>query len=412
MASAIALSLQRSVQKNNINATFLYYPTFSKYLRFCNPFHPIISRKSSSFSPQIPALAHIRFFHIVPKNGISSQDPSSLRKNVEKNVGIFWDLDNKPPNNFPPYDAAVRLKLAASAFGVVRYMVAYANHHAFRYVPSVVREQRKEKKLLDHLEKKGVIKPSEPYTCRVCGRKFYTNEKLVNHFKQLHEREQIKRMNRLESARGKQRVKLVAKFSMKMEKYKNAARNVLTPKVGYGLADELKRAGFWVRTVSDKPQAADIALRNHMVEMMDHGRVGCLVVVSDDSDFSDVMREAKLRCLRTVVVGDNSDGALRRYADAGFSWKEVLMGKAKKEAPLVVGRWNDRDILKKLEWTYKPEIESGECDSDDGEVESEDGEFEDFVLEKESESLVQKEDVRPWWELEPENDRTPVKSFK
>ena len=60
-------------------------------------------------------------------------------------------------------------------------------------------------------------------------------------------------MNQIESARGKMRVKLVAKYSMKMEKYKNAARDILTPKVGYGLADELKRAGFWVHTVSNKP---------------------------------------------------------------------------------------------------------------------------------------------------------------
>ena len=49
------------------------------------------------------------------------------------------------------------------------------------------------------------------------------------------------------------RVKLVAKYSMKMEKYKNVARDILTPKVGYGSADELKRAGFWVHTVSNKP---------------------------------------------------------------------------------------------------------------------------------------------------------------
>ena len=60
-------------------------------------------------------------------------------------------------------------------------------------------------------------------------------------------------MNQIESARGKMRVKLVAKYSMKMEKYKNVARDILTPKVGYGSADELKRAGFWVHTVSNKP---------------------------------------------------------------------------------------------------------------------------------------------------------------
>ncbi|KAF3450467.1 hypothetical protein FNV43_RR06550 [Rhamnella rubrinervis] len=169
--------------------------------------------------------------------------------------------------------------------------------------------------MLNQLENKGVIKPVEPYLCRVCGRKFYTNEKLVNHFKQLHEREHMKRLNQIESARGSRRVKLVGKYSMKMEKYKNAARDILTPKVGYGLADEIKRAGFWVRTVSDKPQAADIALKNHMVD------------VSQDCSCG--------KCHRWDF---------ERTADAGFSWKEIMLKKAKKEAVSVVGKWKDRDV--------------------------------------------------------------------
>jgi hypothetical protein len=36
------------------------------------------------------------------------------------------------------------------------------------------------------------------------------------------------------------------------------------PKKGYGLAPELKRAGVYVRTVEDRPQAADEALMKHM----------------------------------------------------------------------------------------------------------------------------------------------------
>ncbi|GAY68303.1 hypothetical protein CUMW_263080 [Citrus unshiu] len=76
---------------------------------------------------------------------------------------------------------------------------------------------------------------------------------------------------------------------MELEKYKRAARTILTPKVGYGLADELKRVGFWVRTVLDKPQAAD------------------------------------------------------RIADTCFSWSDILMGKARKEAISVVCKWKDRD---------------------------------------------------------------------
>ncbi|OWM88402.1 hypothetical protein CDL15_Pgr003814 [Punica granatum] len=289
----------------------------------------------------------------------SSSEPrsASTQKPNRANVAVFWDLDNKPPNSFPPFEAATKLKAASSSFGYVRHMVAYANSHSFSYVPPVVREQRKERKLLDKLENKGVIKPSEPYLCRVCGRKFYTNEKLVNHFRQIHESEHKKRLSQIESARGKRRVNLVAKYAMKMEKYKNAARDILTPRVGCGLADELKRAGFWVQTVSDRPEAADIALRNHMIDMMDRRRADCLVLVSDDSDFVGVIKEARERCLKTVVVGDISDGALKRTADVGFSWKEILMGKAKKEAVSVMGRWKDREILKRLEWTYDPEAE-------------------------------------------------------
>ncbi|GAY68360.1 hypothetical protein CUMW_263520 [Citrus unshiu] len=112
-----------------------------------------------------------------------------------------------------------------------------------------------------------------------------------------------------------------------MEKNKMAASAILTPKVGYGFADELKRARFWVRMVLVKPQDADVLGRNYMVAMVDKRRFGCLVVVSDDSDFVEVFQEATLRWLKTVVVGDMSDGALKRIANAFFSWSDLLMGK-------------------------------------------------------------------------------------
>ncbi|XP_039058743.1 uncharacterized protein LOC120202380 [Hibiscus syriacus] len=191
-----------------------------------------------------------------------------------------------------------------------------------------------------------------------------------------------------------------------MDKYKNAARDVLIPKVGYGLADELKRSGFWVVTVSNRPQAADIALRDHMVDVMDRRKAECLVLVSDDSDFGGVLKEAKLRCLKTVVVGDADDGALKRVADAGFSWTEILIGKAKKELVSVVGKWKDRDILKRLEWTYNPEMERKLYGSEDTtfDDESEDQDFE-------STDYMHKEDYSAvWWELDTESDADPSNS--
>ncbi|XP_058781624.1 uncharacterized protein LOC131655836 isoform X1 [Vicia villosa] len=318
-------------------------------------------------------------------------------------VGLFWDLDNKPPNSIPPYEVANKLRIAAASFGVVRHMVAYANSHTFSIVPRVVRESRKEKELLYSLENKGVIKRNEPHLCRVCGRKFYTNEKLVNHFKQLHEREHAKRVNQIESARGSRKVKLVGKYSMKMDKYKKAARTVLTPKVGYGLADELKRAGFWVQTVLDRPQAADVALQKHMVDMMDHRRVECVVLVSDDSDFVDVIKEAKLRCLKTVVIGDySSDGVLKRTADTAFSWEEILMGKAKKEAISVVENWKDRDVLKRLEWTYNLDVDKKKLNLDDTVSEaSGDDDIEDICNEIDNDY---KDDRGSWWKLDSDDN--------
>ncbi|XP_057804942.1 uncharacterized protein LOC131020251 [Salvia miltiorrhiza] len=323
-----------------------------------------------------------------------SETPQGLEQNVaDRNVAIFWDLDNKPPKSFPPYDAALRIKKAAQQFGFVKHMIAYANRHAFSYVPPAIREQRKERKSLNELENKGIVKPDEPYVCKVCGRRFYNNERFLNHFRQIHEREQMKRLNQIESARGKRRLNLVARNAVKMEKYRNAARDILTPKVGYGLADELKRAGFWVKTVSDKPQAADVELRNRMVDMMDRRMVECLVLVSDDSDFVEILKEARLRCLKTVVVGDVSDGALKRVADAAFSWQEMMIGKARKEAVSVVGKWKDRNVLQKLEWTYDPERDKRRYFQ---EIESSDI---GCLSSDEGESLLGRENNGEWWEL-------------
>ncbi|KAM7493352.1 hypothetical protein LguiB_027961 [Lonicera macranthoides] len=367
-------------------------------------FHTILSSiQSKRVQIMNLTIASYRYCPYGTNPGFESLDPSltSHHRTPLNRVAVFWDLDNKPPKSFPPYDATIRLKKAAESFGVVRYMVAYANRHAFTHVPREVREQRKERKQLNKLENIGVLKPAEPYICRVCGRRFYNNEKLINHFKQIHEREHTKMLNRIESARGSRRVKLVGKYSMKMDKYKYAARDVLTPKVGYGLADELKRAGFCVNMVSDKPQAADFALRIHMVDIMDKRRVECVILVSDDKDFVEVLNEAKLRCLRTVVVGDTNDGALKRIADASYSWQEIMMGKAKKEAVSVVGRWKDRDVLKRLEWTYNPERERKLYDfRNDTDFESESSDVEGFLSEEDD--GVQKNDSA-WWKLEPES---------
>lgn len=63
------------------------------------------------------------------------------------------------------------------------------------------------------------VQPSEPYVCGYCGRKCKTNEKLKKHFRELHERERNKRMNRLNSLKGGKRDKLRANLSEKEVRY-------------------------------------------------------------------------------------------------------------------------------------------------------------------------------------------------
>ncbi|KAL2318516.1 hypothetical protein Fmac_032392 [Flemingia macrophylla] len=239
-------------------------------------------------------------------------------------VVVLWDLDNKPPRG-PPYDAALSLKTLASRFGHLVDFSAYANRHAFLHLPQWVLHDRRIRRHLDVLERKGAVAPSEPYTCGVCGRKCGTHLALKRHFQQLHVRERQKKLNRLRSLKGrKQRERFKERFLRGNHKYDEAARTLVVPKVGYGLAAELRRAGVFVKTVRDKPQAADWALKRQMVHSMSRG-IDWLFLVSDDSDFSEMLRRAREAHLGTVVVGD-WDRALGRHADFWVSWTRVQNG--------------------------------------------------------------------------------------
>ncbi|KAK4599350.1 hypothetical protein RGQ29_009424 [Quercus rubra] len=251
----------------------------------------------------------------------------------QKKVVVLWDLDNKPPRG-PPYNAAMSLKQLAQRFGDVIDMSAYANRHAFIHLPQWVVQQRRDRKEVDLFERKGLITPSDPYICKVCGRKCKTNLDLKKHFKQLHERERQKKLNRMRSLKGKKRQRFKERFINGNEKYNEAARDLVTPKVGYGLASELRRAGVFVKTVEDKPQAADWALKKQMQHSMSRG-VDWLFLVSDDSDFSDMLRRAREANLGTVVVGD-WDRALGKHADLWVPWVRVEKGEV-----------GEKDLLRK-----------------------------------------------------------------
>ena len=149
-----------------------------------------------------------------------------------------------------------------------------------------------------------------------------------------------------------------------------------------------------------------ISMESDCVRNVNHA----VVLVSDDSDFVDVINEAKMRCLKTVVIGDIDEGFLKRTADTAFSWEEILMGKAKKQAVSVVKNWKDRDILKKLEWTYNPDEDKSNFNLDDTVTEaSEDDNIEDTCDEVDD---AYKDDRGSWWELDSDDDATNGQSGK
>ncbi|KAL6897979.1 hypothetical protein ACP4OV_006575 [Aristida adscensionis] len=243
-------------------------------------------------------------------------------------VVILWDLDNKPPRG-PPFPAATSLIAAASLLGRVVSVSAFANRHAFSHLPAWVAAERRDRRALDRAERAGAAAPPVPYSCAVCGRRFPTRPDLTRHFRQLHERERNKKLNRLRSLKGKKRQKFRERYISGNTKYNDAARELLTPKVGYGLASELRRAGVDVRTVPDKPQAADHALKRQVKHSLACG-VDWLVLVSDDSDFTDTVRNARDADLRTVVVGDGCR-ALGSVADVWLPWDRVENGEVDEE---------------------------------------------------------------------------------
>eukprot|EP00250_Pteridium_aquilinum_P018284 c24022_g1_i1 orf=64-1581(+) len=263
---------------------------------------------------------------------------------ADNTISVFWDLDNKPPHSVPPYEAAIRLREVACSFGRLVDMVAYANRHAFSYLPSYVREERRHRKELDRLEVSGLVVPAEPYVCGYCGRKCKTNMALKKHFKQLHERERNKRLNRLDSLKGKKKIKYKQSLTEKETRYREASRDIITPKVGYGLMQEIKRAGVWVKMVSDRPQAADEALTQHISQSI-HMGIKCICLVSDDSDFLPVLHEARACRLRTVVIGDKP--RLKMAADVQFSWADLASGRAFDKAMELATMWNvDKGFVK------------------------------------------------------------------
>ncbi|KAK1683564.1 hypothetical protein QYE76_044412 [Lolium multiflorum] len=282
-------------------------------------------------------------------------------------VAVLWDLAaSRPPSKLPLYDSAVRLHLAASSFGRLRLSVAFLHPTHRLSVPDPSADAKQ--------------------LCRVCGRGFRARDALLRHFDTIHTREHAKRLERIESSRGDRRVRLAASLSLKLSKYAKAARELTAGANPGSPADELHRAGVSAE-LSRHPSAS---LRERAQEVLDEGSVRCLVLVSGQDALSPLLRLAREKGVRSVVVGGES--GLARWADVGFTWSHVIAGKPRTAAPSFSGKWRDRDVLKRLEWRYE------EDDDEEDVVFEEDGDL------NRSEELAGSANRKPWWKLESDGE--------
>ncbi|KAG6784493.1 hypothetical protein POTOM_010189 [Populus tomentosa] len=162
-----------------------------------------------------------------------------------------------------------------------------------------------------------MVSPSEPYVCRVFWRKCMTDLGFKKLFKQLHQRKRQKKFNRMTSLKGK----------------KNGSDLTRA---------ELTRAGVHVKAAEDKPQGADWASKRQIEHSMSM-KVDWLVLVSDDSDFLEVLRKAREANLWTVVAGDR-DKASGRHADLLVPLIEVENGEVPEKDWVPKGRAKSEDL--------------------------------------------------------------------
>lgn len=257
-------------------------------------------------------------------------------------VAIFWDLDNTRLGKAQPFEVAQRLRqVIQDKYGPVKAMTAYANKATLDLVPRWAVDEAIEvhrETLLYERENE----PAEPYRCGICGQKSKTLKKLEKHVKMLHERERRKKVNHMMSKKkgSKKRQRLQARHGPYLEKYRETAGG-LVPDVDYSIDEELTRAMVEVKRVGDQREAADKALKAHASRLCfprtQDGALetpfNCLVLVSDDFGFKNLLNKAQRAGIKAVQVG--SKCALRRVADEHIAWHSLLEDGRR---PLIVGQ--------------------------------------------------------------------------
>jgi hypothetical protein len=267
---------------------------------------------------------------------------STLNKKSEHNddnelsVGIFIDMDNVAPREYTRSAAIffvepIRYFCEQILNGSIVRFNAWGNESTNTFGGG--RSQRQpEDDFLEALEYQpwdgtsAVSGYDETGTlrCGVCGQKmklkkkdhqrkgFTLEDKLQKHMKNLHGREQTKRLNRRKQKKGK----LSDKEFERMLKFKSATVGVLRQGTANDLFQVMRERGLRCKVVKDADHALQVSAENWMNEVVKKtSGAAALVLVSCDSDFRPTLELARKKGLLVVSVSPNAKMQTRKLVE-------------------------------------------------------------------------------------------------
>lgn len=298
-------------------------------------------------------------------------------------VAVLIDLDNVAPtihSRKNVHGLIDPIQEFAKAVGPIQRFQAFANEATQTWVSPEEKERDFDQVFReDDFGATGYDENDGQLRCGVCGAKMKLTkkdraagrnmfDKLNKHMRMLHDREQEKR-----KTRRKQKKNLSDNDKMKFMKYEAAqvglyrspARRI-KPKGHVRKQNDLfrllKQRGVNCRAVSDVDDAIYETARKWIKGFQPNKKSpgtlkGCLIVVSADGDFADILKEAWSRDFLTVSIGKPNDDSmqghtlkLRRAADLVLTYIDMTVEDVE----------SDLTVFGTGAWTLHPEAISKE----------------------------------------------------
>lgn len=296
----------------------------------------ILSRSLSRRHPSPPTISSLLC------SSLSSSFANEIENdnNTDLSVGIFIDLDNVAPKEYTRASASrfvdpLKQFAEQTLDGKLERFHGWGNENTHNYKggtnkrKSRVDADQDEETFLESIhfepwdgntavtgyDANGILR------CGVCGHKIKLTkkdrkagrteqDKLARHMKELHAREQQKRLKRRQKPSGK---KLPPKEFEKFKKYKSGVVGVLPQsRVANDLFQVLREKGLRCKLVKDVDESLQLAARRWMGEVGHDGRRAALMVVSKDADFVPLLRLAREKNMLSVTA--SPDNAIQTKA--------------------------------------------------------------------------------------------------